>query len=115
MKYYLITHSSSPKFANQIYELISKPGEAISVIALRDSAVTRKGKQHYFNNAQDKWKNVTGVYKKIKTLLFDSYNGLNSTLSVHRKIEKIMSNFEEGIYPTKTEFRFMNQIYDELK
>lgn len=114
MKYYLITHSSNPDFANQIYELINKTNKVIDVIALRDSVITSKGNQHRFKIKLDKWKNVTGVYKKIKTLC-NEYGNSYGSLSVYTKIENIMSNFEEGIYPTKSEFKFMNQIYDENK
>lgn len=110
MKYVLITNSNNSTYANIICEYLSETHgnhnphivlHAKSLINMK-TGCTKIGDVLIFSNRYDSWKDVTGVYNKIMQL-----HKKTNSLTVH----SILTRFEKGQYPTKTEFGFMNRLH----
>lgn len=69
------------------------------------------GSEDTFSGIIDEWKDVTDIYNRIAELYL-KYNWCN--LSKWHDIKNIKDNFNKGKYPTKTDFRLMNQYHNDL-
>ena len=112
MKYILVTKCGEhvDEYKNRIYRLSdeSKPTDPdILVYLLKEVfALSEKVKDKipFRTDVGEEWKDVTMVYRKIHTLLY-----IKNREDVEI-IKDIIKRFEEGQYPTKTEFKYMNLL-----
>ena len=66
----------------------------------------------YISGAPERFKDVTHIYVKI-IKLFDAMNNAGGDDDFD-EVCRIKDKFEEGHYPTKSKFNFMNRIWGEI-
>lgn len=65
------------------------------------------GEMLEFRKGRDNWKDVTKIYTKIKRLYHRCIPGSKA----HLYVFEILNNFTMGDFPTKEQFKYMNDIH----
>lgn len=116
-EYYLITDSNIKQYIGKIYEfnvalcnttkLSVKSLQKIDVLSI---TVPKNDIIVFDNTSGDKWRNVTHVYSKMCRLYITTKDEI-----IAQKLDKICERFENGIFPTKSEFKYMNKLQKKWK
>lgn len=90
--------------------------KTLSKIDLDGGSIPVEKSQTLYFRTENNIKNVTPVYDKIQSLhikLFDIKNKSKLEAMQLAKVHTILKEFEAGIYPSKTNFTIMNNIWKQ--